>query len=205
MKKILLALFLVGCSDGNFNVAYSNDLTDTSPNDAEVVKDTSVETNVPDTSVIDSTIESDTYVADTEVVKDTSVVDSGCNPLKCSSNNCDIMPDGCGGTVDCGNSCDRTMVCGGYTDYTIMPDFSFKKTNGSPNVCGGVCKYEPTGSYVNSSTIGYCNSTYKYFLLCSNLLPLNTATLTDCTKSSSTTTSRFPGVSSYCCKGQTLL
>ena len=65
----------------------------------------------------------------------------GCTPTTCEAEekNCGNIPDGCGGTLDCGECMQDRQTCGG---------------GGTPNVCG--C--QPNGAVVNDRDLCCSNS-----------------------------------------------
>lgn len=157
--------------------------TDSQVAETQVEPDTTVaDTAVPDTQVQPDTNKADTFVADTAVqdtytVKDTAVKDTAvaCTPKTCTSlyletgnMACGSQPDGCGGTVSCGDSCsDVTKSCGGSPGF----DGVWSPTTGSlgsplppvPYQCVGTCK--------DLGTItSWCNNSkgYTHVYHCSN-------------------------------------
>jgi len=47
--------------------------------------------------------------------------DMQCQPWTCGANMCGTQPDGCGGTMDCGNPCGARQVCGSFGTCVCGP------------------------------------------------------------------------------------
>lgn len=80
---------------------------------------------------------SNSSVSSTVSVTSTSSTGDPCEPkTSCSENECGVWDDSCGGTIDCGDSCNSSpyAVCSGGH---VTSDGEVSE--GTPGICGGEC------------------------------------------------------------------